>query len=104
MQSDDIRQAHAVVDFMAAARRYFGLAPAAPSMSRRGGPYARLRPVFRSLLVVGSLGTVLAQPVFAMETMRSASARDVAKSSTKREASTLWVGGALAPAEKPSRD
>lgn len=104
MQSHEILQTHVVADFLTAARRYFGVMPAVSAMARRDGPYARLRPVFRSLLVAGSLGTVLAQPVFALETMRPASARDAAKSAAKREASAVWVAAALAAAEKPSRD
>ncbi len=94
MHSDEIRKAHVVATFMMTARRYFGLAPAAQSMVRRGGPYGRLRPVFRSLLVIGSLGSVLAQPVFAMETMRSATTHGAAKKSApKREAASPGLPG-----------
>lgn len=103
MQPDEIRKAHVVATFMMTARSYFGLAPVA-SMSRRGGPYGRLRPIFRSLLVVGSLGGVLAQPVFAMETMRSVTTHGAAKKSApKRETASTGVTGALARAEESSR-
>lgn len=103
MHSDEIRKAHVVAAFMMTARRYFGLAPAAQSTVRRGGPYGRLRPVFRSLLVVGSLGTALAQPVFAMETMRSATTHGAAKKSApKRETASPGVPGVPARTEDES--
>ncbi len=103
MQSDEIRKAHVVSTFLMTARRYFGLAPAAQSMARRGGPYGRLRPVFRSLLVAGSLGTVLAQPVFAMETMRSYTTHGATKKSApKRETASPGMPGALVSAEEES--
>jgi len=104
MQCDEIQQARVVEAFMMAARRYFGLAPAAPSVFRRRGPYSPLRPIFRSLLVVGSLGTVLAQPGFAMETMRPSGERDTTKSSPKREMSAVSMPTVVTLAKKLSRD
>lgn len=104
MQSDEIQQARVVADFLMAARRYFGLALAEQPGLRRRVPYFQLRPCLRSLLVLGSLGTVLAQPVFAMETMRSANERETATSSSKREVSALPLANFAALAEKSSRD
>lgn len=104
MHSDEIRQARVVADFMMAARRYLGLASAAQPALRQRGPHGQLRPMLRSLLVLGSLGTVLAQPVFAMETMRPANVRETSDSSPKREVSALHLANQAALAEKSSRD
>jgi len=105
MQSDEVRQARVVTDFMMVARCYFGMAPAAQPMLRRGGPYGRLRPVFRSLLVVGSLGTALAQPVFALETMRSTGLDNATSNSTDGGKSPVWPAGVVAlPKNLPMTD
>ena len=56
---------HILTAFFSASRRHFGLAPAPPP--HRGQQPDRLRPMLRSLALIGSLGTALAQPVLAAE-------------------------------------
>ena len=56
---------HSLTAFLRTSRRHFGLTPA-PATHRRQQP-DRLRPMLRSLALIGSLGTALAQPALATE-------------------------------------
>ncbi len=83
MQSNEIQQARVVADFLLTARNYLGLPPAVSATPY--SPFSRLRPMLRSLLVAGSLGTALAHPVFAVETQRPPAEREAPRSNAKRE-------------------
>lgn len=104
MQSAEIQQARVVANFLMAARRHFGLALAVPPTIRQRGPFGQLRPVIRSLLVAGSLGTVLAQPVFAQETFRPANERETVRNSSKREVSAPLVPPVAARGKKSTQN
>jgi hypothetical protein len=56
---------HIIAAFLKASRQHFGLAPV-PATNRVPQP-GRLRPVIRSLALIGSLGAALAQPALATE-------------------------------------
>ena len=101
MQSNEILQARVVADFLLTARRYLGLPPAvsmAPS-----SPFRRLRPMLRSLLVAGSLGTALAHPAFAVETLRPPAEREAPRSAAKRESTSLAAAPRAASIETTSQ-
>lgn len=56
---------HSLTAFLRTSRRHFGLDPA--PATRRGQQPDRLRPMLRSLALIGSLGTALTQPALATE-------------------------------------
>lgn len=56
---------HILTAFLRTSRQHFGLAPT-PTILRARQP-DRLRPMLRSLALIGSLGTALAQPALAAE-------------------------------------
>lgn len=103
MQSDEIEQKRIVADFLIAARRYFGLEQVAPP-ARSARPFVQLRPMLRSLLVVGSLGTVLGQPVFAMETMRSVSEPNMTSSASRCESGAVAASSLVELSDKTSKN
>lgn len=86
MQRDENILPRTLSDFLLASRRYFGLpAITAPSSLRHSGVTQRLQPMLRSLLIIGSLGTTLAQPAMANDTTRPAEGREAVKKATKRD-------------------
>ncbi|WP_412480102.1 hypothetical protein [Azonexus sp. IMCC34839] len=101
MQSNEILQARVVADFLLTARRYLNLPPAASAVS--SNPFRRLRPALRSLLVAGSLGTALAHPAFAIETLRPPAERETPRNTAKREISAPAGALLASPAEKFSQ-
>ncbi len=101
MQSNEILQARVVAEFLLAARRYLNLPPAASAVP--SNPFRRLRPALRSLLVAGSLGTALAHPAFAIETLRPPTERETPRSAAKRESPSTAGAVLTAPAEKSSQ-
>ena len=103
MQNNEILRARVVANFLLTARRHFGLPSAVPSSIRVPAPLSRLRPLLRSLLVVSSLGTLLTQPSFAIDTLRPFSERDTAKNSNEREPAALPVSAFATLAEKSSK-
>ena len=60
---------HSLTAFLRTSRRHFGLTPA--PATHRGQQPDRLRPMLRSLALIGSLGTALAQPALAAETSKA---------------------------------
>ena len=104
MQSNEIVQARLVADFLTVARLHFGLPSAAPSNIRVPAPFGRLRPMLRSLLVIGSLGTLLMQPTFAIDTLRPITERDTQKNSNKGETTSLTSPVFTTLAEKSSQN
>lgn len=61
---------HRIAVFLQASRQHLGLTPAssaAPCPPEAG----RLQPMLRSLALIGSLGTALAQPALATETSQA---------------------------------
>ena len=56
---------HILTAFLSTSRQHFGLVPT-PTILRARQP-DRLRPMLRSLALIGSLGTALAQPALAAE-------------------------------------
>ncbi len=99
MQSNEILQARVIANFLQLARQTFGLPARAPVVRT---PLGRLRPMLRSLLVAGSLGTALAQPALASDTPRLPAERDTAKSSAKRETASP-IASLAALSEKASQ-
>ena len=101
MQSNEILQARVVADFLLAARRYLNLPPAVSAVP--SNPFRSLRPMLRSLLVAGSLGTALAHPAFAVETLRPPAERETPRSAAKRETMSPAAALVAAPSETPSQ-
>lgn len=102
MPNNETLQAHVIAGFLMTARHHFGLSSVAPSNIRLPTPLSRLRPMLRSLLVVGSLGTVMTPPTFAAEPVFPVNECKGSEGSSKREAGTLKMPALQAGAEKPS--
>jgi len=102
MPSNETFRVRVVADFLLTARHHFDLPAAAPHNIRRPTPLSRLRPMLRSLLVAGSLGTVLTQPTFAAESVVPVNECKDSESSSKRDRSALALPAQETPTENPS--
>jgi len=82
MPSQDNIPPASINSFLSTSRLYLRLHARHASQSP---PSLRLRPIWRSLMIVGSIGTVLGQPVFAADTLRMADGRESRNRSTMPE-------------------
>lgn len=58
---------HIIAAFLTASRQHFGLTTLRPAAASSPAKPGRLRPMLRSLALIGSLGTALAQPALAAQ-------------------------------------
>lgn len=101
MPSNETFRVRVVADFLMTARRHFGL-PATAPRNIRPTPLSRLRPMLRSLLVAGSLGTVLTQPTFAAAPVFPVNECKDSESSSKRDPSAQALPAQVAPTKNPA--
>lgn len=73
MPSQDTIPPASIHSFLSTSRNYLRLHARHTSQSP---PSPRLRPTWRSLMIVGSIGTALGQPVFATDTLGTADDRE----------------------------